>query len=458
MSNKTAMLVVNENIDYQSIYKDFFEKHGFKVFCTQTTTGILDLISKENINVVLITFQQSPTINSPLIKLLIEIKDFDQRVEVILTAPHFSPEVAVEAVKLGAADCISPPNDLDTISESLNNVTEYKNLRQQTGFLEHEIREHYTFQEMISRNLYMLEIFTLVRRLAKHFTTVLITGETGTGKEMIAHALHNLSPKSKSRFVPCCCSAFPESLLERELFGHVKGAFTGATDSKPGIFEYASGGTVFLDEIGEMEIPLQAKLLRVLEDHKIRRIGSPEEISIDVQVIAATNKDLRVAVKDVRFREDLFYRINVVEIHLPPLRERKEDVPLLCHHFLSQFNKKFNKNIKGLSRKAQILLMNHTWEGNVRELQNVIESAAILTTKDYISDQEISKQLQKSTGLGKSISITPYGEDLSLEEVEKQHIANILKKTGGNKVKAAGILGLSRRSLYRKIDKLSITW
>jgi DNA-binding NtrC family response regulator len=456
MTHKTTMLLVNENKEHQAIQKDFFEKHGFKVFCTQTTTRTLDLICKEDIEVVLIEFQQSPTINSALMKLLIEIKDFDQRVEVVLTATHFSPEVAVEAVKLGATDCISPPNNLDSILESLNNVTEYKYLRQQTGLLEREIRERYTFQDIISRNLYMLEIFTLVRRLAKHFTTVLVTGETGTGKEMVAKALHNMSPRSKNRFVPCNCSSFPESLLERELFGHVKGAYTGATDSKPGIFEYADGGTVFLDEIGELGIPLQAKLLRVLEDHKIRRIGSPEEISIDVQVIAATNKDLRVAVKDVRFREDLFYRINVVEIHLPPLRERKEDIPLLCHYFLSQFNNKFNKNIKGISRKAQILLMNHTWEGNVRELENVIESAAILVTKDYISDQEISKQLQKSAGPGKSgIS---YGDDLSLEEVEKQHIANILKKTGGNKVKASAILGLSRRSLYRKIDKLKITW
>jgi transcriptional regulator with PAS, ATPase and Fis domain len=302
----------------------------------------------------------------------------------------------------------------------------------------------------------MLETFTLVKRLAKHFTTVLVTGETGTGKEMIAKALHQLSPRVKNRFVPCSCSSFPESLLERELFGHLKGAFTGATDSKLGIFEYASGGTVFLDEIGEMGIPLQAKLLRVLEDHKIRRIGSPEELSIDVQVIAATNKDLRVAIKDVRFREDLFYRINVVEIHLPPLRERKEDIPLLCHHFLSRFNKKFSKEMKGISRKAQILLMNHTWEGNVRELQNVIESAAILTTKDYISDQVISKQLQKTTA--SSRAGLAFADDLSLEEVEKQHIANVLKKTGGNKVKASSILGLSRRSLYRKIEKLTITW
>jgi len=456
MNNKTSMLIVSENQEHQTIYKNFFNKHGFKVFYTQTATGILDLICKEDIEIVLIEFQQSPAISSALIKLLIEIKDFDQRIEVILTAPHFPCKVAVEAVKLGATDCISPPNDLDTILESLNNATEYKNLRQQTGLLEREIRERYTFQGMISRNLYMLEIFILVRRLAKHFTTILVTGETGTGKEMVARALHDLSPRSKNRFVTCNCSAFPESLLERELFGHVKGAFTGATDSKPGIFEYANSGTVFLDEIGEMNISLQAKLLRVLEDHKIRRIGSPEEISVDLQVIAATNKDLRVAVKDVRFREDLFYRINVVEIHLPPLRERKEDIPLLCHYFLSQLNKKFNKNIKGISRKAQILLMSHTWEGNVRELVNVIESATILTTKDYISDQEISKQIQKSTGSGKS-SIS-YGEDLSLEEVERQHIANILKKTGGNKVKASGILGLSRRSLYRKIDKLNITW
>jgi transcriptional regulator with PAS, ATPase and Fis domain len=235
----------------------------------------------------------------------------------------------------------------------------------------------------------------------------------------------------------------------------MKGAFTGATESKHGIFEYAHGGTVFLDEIGELEIPLQAKLLRVLEDHKIRRIGSPEEISVDVQVIAATNKDLRVAVKDVKFREDLFYRINVVEIHLPPLRDRKEDIPLLCHYFLSKFNKKANKAMKGISRKAQILLMNHSWEGNVRELQNVIESASILTPKDYISDQEISSQLQKSAGAGKSD--LSFGDDLSLEEVEKQHITNVLKKTGGNKVKASAILGLSRRSLYRKIDKLNIT-
>jgi DNA-binding NtrC family response regulator len=454
MSYKTSMLVVNENQDLLNNYKAFFDKHDYKVFCTTDSKEVLEVIAKNKIEIVLIGFQQSPSINTPLTKILIEIKDFDQRVEVILIAPEFHSEFAVEAVKLGATDCISPSNDLNNMLSALNNVSEYRSLRKQTGLLENEIRERYTFEGIVSRNLCMLETFTLLRRLAKHFTTVLVTGETGTGKEMIAQALHNLSPRAKNKFVPCNCSAFPESLLERELFGHMKGAFTGATNSKHGIFEYAHGGTVFLDEIGELEIPLQAKLLRVLEDHKIRRIGSPEEISIDVQVIAATNKDLRVAVKDVKFREDLFYRINVVELHLPPLRDRKEDIPLLCHYFLSQFNKKASKTMKGISRKAQILLMNHSWEGNVRELQNVIESAAILTPKDYISDQEISSQLQKSAGAGRS-SLT-FGDDLSLEEVEKLHITNILKKTSGNKVKASAILGLSRRSLYRKIDKLNI--
>ena len=215
MSSKTAMLVINENQEYQATYKDFFDKHGYRVFLAQNNLEILDLISKENIEIVLIGFKKPPTINTSLIKLLIEIKDFDQRVEVVLIAPRFPQETAVKAVNLGATDCISPPDDLDNILESLNNVTEYKNIRKQTGLLEREIRERYTFEGMISRNLYMLEIFTLVRRLAKHFTTVLVTGETGTGKEMIAKALHDLSPRSKNRFVPCNCSSYPEKLLER---------------------------------------------------------------------------------------------------------------------------------------------------------------------------------------------------------------------------------------------------
>jgi transcriptional regulator with PAS, ATPase and Fis domain len=271
---------------------------------------------------------------------------------------------------------------------------------------------------------------------------------------MVARAIHNLSPRADKQFVPCNCSAFPETLLERELFGHEKGSFTGAMDSKPGIFEYASGGTVFLDEIGEMAVSLQSKLLRVLEDHTIRRIGSPNEIRVDVQIITATNRDLRLAIKEGRFREDLFYRINVIDINLPPLRDRKEDIPLLCQHFLARVNSKCGKTIKGISRSAQLRLMEHPWEGNVRELQNVIESTALLTAKDYISEGEITVQLEKSGGSLKSA--IPYEDDLTLEEVERQHISRILSKTGGNRAQAASLLGLSRRSLQRRMEKLFI--
>jgi transcriptional regulator with PAS, ATPase and Fis domain len=300
----------------------------------------------------------------------------------------------------------------------------------------------------------MLEVFSLIKRLARHFTTILITGETGTGKEMVARAIHNLSPRADKKFVPCNCSAFPETLLERELFGHVKGSFTGATDSKPGIFEYADGGTVFLDEIGELPVSLQSKLLRVLEDRTIRRIGSPHETPVDVRIITATNRDLRQAIQAGHFREDLFYRINVLDISLPPLRERREDIPLLCQHFLSLINIKCGRNIKGISRSAQLRLMEHPWEGNVRELQNVIESTALLAVKDYISEVEITAQLEKSGGSLKAS--TGYDDDLTLEEVERRHIARVLAKTGGNRLQAAQLLGISRRSLHRKIDKLHL--
>jgi len=454
MTQKVNLLIINENTEFQSKYQKFFGSNGFNVLIAQKAPQVLDLLQKGPADIVLIGFKKPPAPNAPLAKLLDRIKDFDQRIEVLLVAPKFSREFAIQAIQRGAADCISKPDNLEAILASLNKLSEFSDIRKQTGLLEQQIRDHYTFKGMISKNPYMLEIFSLIRRLANHFTTILITGETGTGKELVARALHDLSPRSEKQYVACNCSAFPESLLERELFGHVKGSFTGATDSKPGLFEFADGGTVFLDEIGEMELPLQAKLLRVVENQTIRRIGSPDEFSVDVQVITATNRELRSAIRDKRFREDLFYRINVIEIHLPPLRERKEDIPLLCHHFLSQFNTKFNKNIRGISRKAQILLMNHQWEGNVRELQNVIESASILTTKDYISDDDVQKQLEKTRG-ARSATIS-YGENLTLEEVEIQHISRILEKTGGNKVQAAAILGLSRSALTRKIEKLKI--
>ncbi len=393
-------------------YRIFYPDHGYAVFSSTSRSPVPDIIAKNSIEIVLISSETKPSLDSPSLQTLKDIKNFDERIEVLLLAPRCSREFALKAVQTGAADCLSAPGDYDTILKTLNSVNDYYNIRKQTGQLERDIEALYTFQGMISRNPRMLEVFSLIKRLAKHFTSILITGETGTGKEMVAKAIHNLSPRADKQFVPCNCSAFPETLLERELFGHVKGSFTGATDSKPGIFEYAGGGTVFLDEIGEMAVSLQSKLLRVLEGRTIRRIGSPNETRVDVQIITATNRDLRLAIKEGRFREDLFYRINVIDINLPPLRDRKEDIPLLCHYFLSRVNGTCGKNIKGISRGAQLRLMEHPWEGNVRELQNVIESTALLTAKDYISEGEITAQLEKSGGPLKGV--IPYGDDLTL--------------------------------------------
>jgi two-component system response regulator PilR (NtrC family)/two-component system response regulator HydG len=454
MAHNTKLLLVADNLTIQKRMSNFLSRHGYAVFSSSYTSDVTDIIVKNSIEIALISCGTKPSLTSPCLQLLQDIKQIDERIEVVLLVPRCSSEFALKAAQLGAADCISAPGDRVALLQAMKRVEEYYGIRKQTGQLERDIRTLYTFQGMISRNPRMLEVFNLIKRLARPFTSILITGETGTGKEMVARALHDLSPRGDKKFVPCNCSAFPETLLERELFGHVKGSFTGATDFKPGIFEYADGGTVFLDEIAEMPVSLQAKLLRVLEDRTIRRIGSPHETPVDVRIITATNRDLRLAIKGGHFREDLFYRINVIDITLPPLRDRKDDIPLLCHYFLAQINSKCGKNIKGISRSAQLKLMEHPWEGNVRELQNVIESTALLTAKDYISDGDIDAQLEKSGGSLKAPA--DCDDDLTLEEVERRHIARILAKTGGNRVQAAAALGISRRSLLRRVKKLSI--
>jgi two-component system response regulator PilR (NtrC family)/two-component system response regulator HydG len=453
-SHTTTVLLVTQGTATRHPLPRLLSQEGYTVVTARSAARALELIGLNSAQTVLLAFTTKPRLTSPLFQLLKKIKEHDERTEVLLVAPRCSEEFAAQAAQWGAADCISLPGDIDAILQSLHRLREYYSIRKQTGELEHDIQALYTFQGMISRNPRMLEVFSLIKRLARHFTSILITGETGTGKEMVARAIHNLSPRADKKFVPCNCSAFPETLLERELFGHVKGSFTGATDSKPGIFEYADGGTVFLDEIGELPVSLQSKLLRVLEDRTIRLIGSPHETPVDVRIITATNRDLRLAIKAGHFREDLFYRINVLDISLPPLRERREDIPLLCHHFLSLINVKCGRSIKGISRSAQRMLMEHPWEGNVRELQNVIESTALLTAKDYLAESEINAQLEKSGGSRKAP--TAYDDDLTLEEVERRHIARVLAKTGGNRLQAAQLLGISRRSLHRRIDKLHL--
>lgn len=302
----------------------------------------------------------------------------------------------------------------------------------------------------------MLEIFTLIENIAKYFTSVLITGETGTGKEMVARAIHHLSPTKNKPLVICDCVSIPETLFESELFGYVKGAFTGADKNKKGLFEEAHEGIIFLDEIGEIPVSVQAKLLRVLENHQFRPLGSNENKTVDVRVIAATSQNLRECIKNNTFREDLFHRLNKVEIHLPPMRERLEDLPLLVRYFLHRCNKKFSREIKGVSRQAQKLFLKYDWPGNVRELENVLESASILCKKDFIDIIDLPKYLRDFLPSKSNLTFINRENLTTLESLEKEYITYLLKISNNNLRKTAKVLGISRTTLYNKLSKYNI--
>jgi two-component system response regulator HydG len=314
---------------------------------------------------------------------------------------------------------------------------------------------------MIGRSAVMQELFTLIRRLAPHVRAVLITGETGTGKELVARALHRLGAHRDRRFVVVNCSAVVETLFESELFGHVRGAFTGATDHKAGLFELADGGTLFLDEVGEMPAAVQAKLLRVLESGEVHRVGSLEPRSVAVHVVAATNRDPAAEIAAGRFRSDLFYRLSIVEIKLPPLRERREDIPYLTAAFVRECARRFGKRIEGLTTGAERLLVSHPWHGNIRELRNVIERACILADDELITERELERCLPLQPRTAVLASGTAFADAAGAsrglpDSVERQHIQQALEKTGGNKKEAARLLGLSRRALYRRLERFDL--
>src|SRR6202166_1196769 len=297
----------------------------------------------------------------------------------------------------------------------------------------------------------MVEVFEMVRKVARHYTNILLIGATGAGKELIAKAIHQMSPVAQQRFAVCNCSAMVDTLLESQLFGHMRGSFTGATDTRPGLFDYANGGTVFLDEVGETSLPMQAKLLRVIQNREIQRVGSPEVRHVDVRIIAATNRDLRAEVLSGRFREDLFYRLSTIQIRVPNLSERLDDIPLLIQFFLKKYNEAYSKSIKGLSRRAQTVLYQHAWPGNVRELENVISCACLTSVNEFIDVDDLPENLQKPAAqIGRAGDVW---RPLPLEEVRRQHIRRVLEACEGNRVRAAQMLGIGRTSLYRFLKK-----
>ncbi len=373
---------------------------------------------------------------------------------IIMMTAFGSIETAIGAIKEGAYDYVSKPFKLDEIRLTIQRALQQKRLLEENLHYRQELITKYKLENIVGRSPRMLQVYKTIARVAESRSTVLIVGESGTGKELIARAVHFNSPRASRPFVAVDCSSLAETLLESELFGHVRGAFTGAIASKRGLFEEADSGTCFLDEIGDLSLTLQAKLLRVLQEHEIKRVGGTETTKIDVRIVAATNKNLEELIAEKKFREDLFYRLNVVSIHLPSLRERSEDIPLLADHFLRKYSADNQRPVCRISPEAMDLLIRYRWPGNVRELENVLERAATLSSSNIILTEDLPRRLQVETS---QINISPLPSRIPLCELEKLYIQKVLEETGGNKKRAADILGIDRRTLYRMATRLGLT-
>ncbi len=374
----------------------------------------------------------------------------DPDAHVIVITAEYTLESALEAIRRGATDFLPKPVDRNRLKKVLDDVAALHDQRRRVRTLEEQLLRDLEFHGIVGKSPVMLEVFDFARKVARHYTNVLLVGPTGSGKELVARAIHQLSPVSQQRLAVCNCSAMVDTLLESQLFGHVRGAFTGATEMRPGLFEYANGGTVFLDEVGETSLAMQAKLLRVIQNREVQRVGSPEVRHVNVRLIAATNRDLRAEVLAGRFREDLFYRLSSIQIRIPSLTDRLEDIPLLMQFFLKKYNETYGKNISGLTRRAQTVLLQHPWPGNVGELENVIASAAITATGDSIDLADLPENLHHR---GARASAGNDWRPLSLEEVRKVHIQRVLAMCMGNRLRAAQILGIGRTSLYRYLKR-----
>ena len=445
------ILLADDEVTFRETFAKVLQEEGMPVTAVGNGTDAIDAVTKQPFAVVILDIRMP---GADGIKVLREIMRIRPQTRVIMITAFGTVEMAVKAIKLGACDYVVKPVVMDDILTKIHQNLRYIELHEENVQLKQELNGRFEIGQIIGKSPAIEKVFEMVRKVAPTKSNVLITGESGTGKELVARAIHSLAPQNSKRFLAINCSAIPESLLESELFGHMKGSFTSACQDKQGLFQCARGGTLFLDEIGHMPMGCEVKLLRAVEHKQIIPVGSTEPVDIDVRLIAATNKNLIKEIKAGRFREDLYYRMNVVGIHLPPLRERKEDIPLLVEHFIKKYNAEMGKHSIGVSDEVMRLFMGYEWKGNIREMQNVIERAVIFAEDDVVKISDIG-----SLGYH-SVTLSEDNQSLhaAVRAYEREHICRVLNKHDWNKVEAAKALDVGLSSLYRKIDELDINF
>jgi DNA-binding NtrC family response regulator len=450
MTKKANLLIIDDDQSIRDSCSQVFKKEGYTVKTAKDGNDGLKLFKKEFFHAVLLDLKL-PGLNG--MEVLSRIKEENPETPVIIITGYATIESAVEAIKRGASDYISKPFSPTELRVITQKALESRKAFFENIYLREELKKKSEFDMVIGKSEAMEKVIDIVRRVSSTDSTVLITGESGTGKELLAREIHNHSSRKVAPFVVVDCGALVETLFESELFGHVKGSFTGAHETKHGRFEVANGGTIFLDEISNISLNIQAKLLRVIQEREITRVGSTKSIRVDVRIIAATNENLAELVKKGKFREELFYRLSVVPIHLPPLRERKEDVSLLVEHFLRKYNKRAKKKIHNISSVIKKALMEYDWPGNIRELENTIERAVVLSKGDEI---ELEDLVYHGISSSPSLFHPTGGRYKSLDEIEKEYIKSVLQAQYRNKSKTAKILGIDRKTLMAKIKKYNL--
>jgi len=450
--NAKRILIVDDDDNHRLMLKATLSADGYQIFEAADGDEAVRKVEQNFFDLIMLDLKME---NMGGIEALKRIKQISPAIPVLIMTAYASIQTAVEALKLGAFDYLLKPLDMDQVRHTLEKTLDYQKLIIENKTLKERLSMEFDFSNIIGNSKRMRELFEVLALAAPSDTTILILGESGTGKELIANAIHQNSPRVDKPFIKVNCAALPENLLESELFGHEKGAFTGAIARRQGRFEQAHDGTLFLDEIGDMSLATQAKILRVLQENEFERVGGNKTIKVDVRIIAATNKDLERAVEEGAFRKDLFYRLSVVPVLLPPLRERKKDIPLLAEHFLKKYAEKNQRLIQGFAPEAVDVLMRYHWPGNVRELENCVERAVILCREQFITPNELPIAFQTLNETDESGKID-VSTGFTLQEVEKELILKTLEQTNGNRTRAAEILGITRQTLLNKLKEYKL--